>query len=100
MAHVTIAIASCGRGSLADTLASIEAQAVPEAWTVEVVVADDSLDGSAAAITKAAGISVPVQVIAVASRNIAQARNACLDAARGEYIIFIDDDEIAGPAWI
>ncbi len=100
MAHVTVAIASCGRSSLAKTLASIDAQAVPETWTVEVVVADDSLDGSAAEITRASGLSLPVQVISVASRNIAKARNACLDAARGEYIIFIDDDEIAGQAWI
>ncbi len=100
MAHVTIAIASCGRSSLANTLASIDAQVVPESWTIEVVVADDSLDGRAAQIVPAAGRNHPVQVINVASRNIAKARNACLDAARGEYIIFIDDDEVAGPAWI
>lgn len=100
MAHVTIAIASCGRSSLADTLASVGAQVIPESWTTEVVVADDSLDGRAAQITNAAGLPLPVHVINVASRNIAKARNACLEAAEGDYIIFIDDDEIAGPGWI
>ena len=100
MAHVTIAIASAGRASLAQTLASINRQAVPGQWTVDVAVADDSLDGSAAQITSVANLRWPVQVIGVASCNIAKARNACLDAAGGEYIIFIDDDEIAEPGWI
>ena len=65
MACVTIAIASCGRSSLANTLASIAAQVVPESWTADLVVADDSLDGSAARITKAADLRLPVRVINV-----------------------------------
>jgi succinoglycan biosynthesis protein ExoM len=34
------------------------------------------------------------------SRNISIARNACLDAAAGEWIAFLDDDEIASPSWL
>ena len=100
MAHVTVAIASCGRKSLADTLASLDRQITPAGWQVHLVVADDSLDGSATRLVSRAKLPWPVQVINVASRNVAVARNACLDVAEGEYIAFIDDDEIAGPHWI
>lgn len=100
MAHVTVAIASCGRSSLAHTLASVDAQILPGDLTVNVVVADDSRDGSAAKIISGMQMELPVQVIMVASGNVAIARNACLAAATGEYVAFIDDDEIAGPRWI
>ncbi len=100
MTHVTIAIASCGRSSLADTLASLDEQAVPEGWAIDVVVADDSRDRSAAKIVSEMKMGLPVTVINVASGNVAVARNACLDGATGEFIAFIDDDEIAGPRWI
>jgi len=95
MTHVTIAIASCGRSSLADTLASLDEQTVPEGWAVNVVVADDSRDRSAARIVSRMQMDLPVNVVNVASGNVAMARNACLDAATGEFIAFIDDDEIA-----
>lgn len=100
MAQVTIAIPSCGRASLADTLVSIDAQTVPDGWAIDVVVADDSRDGAAAAIVARQNMRLPVQVVKVASANIAKARNACLDAACGEFIAFIDDDEVATSNWI
>ena len=100
MAHVTVAIASCGRSSLAATLASIDAQIVPEQLSIGIVVADDSQDGSAAKIVSQMKLDCPIDVISVASGNVAIARNACLEAAKGAYVAFIDDDEIAGPRWI
>ena len=100
MAEITVAIASCGRPSLARTLASIDAQIFPEGWSVDVVVADDSMDGAAAKIAARLDMQLPLQVVNVASANIAMARNACLEAAGGQFIAFIDDDEIAGPHWI
>ena len=100
MTHVTVAIASSGRKSLADTLASLNGQIVPEGLEVDLVVADDSFDHAAARLVSGAQVRWPVQVINVASGNVAVARNACLSAAQGEFIAFIDDDEIASPHWI
>lgn len=100
MTHVTVAIASCGRSSLADTLASLDAQIIPEHLTVGIVVADDSQHGAATRIVSQMQMDLPIHVVTVASGNVAKARNACLEAATGEYVAFIDDDEIAGPRWI
>ena len=100
MVKVTIAIASAGRASLAHTLASIGRQEIGPDLRVELVLADDSLDGSARRISEEAGLAIPLTVMDVASRNVAIARNACLEMATGDYIIFIDDDEIAEPTWI
>jgi succinoglycan biosynthesis protein ExoM len=33
-------------------------------------------------------------------QNIALARNRCVRVARGEFVAFMDDDEIASPSWI
>jgi succinoglycan biosynthesis protein ExoM len=48
----------------------------------------------------AATTSIPVRYVQSGAKNVALARNACLDAARGEWIAFIDDDEIAKPDWL
>jgi succinoglycan biosynthesis protein ExoM len=34
------------------------------------------------------------------ARNISRARNACLEAAEGEFLAFLDDDETATPGWL
>ena len=34
------------------------------------------------------------------ARNISIARNACLETAKGEWIAFIDDDEVASEGWL
>src|SRR6185437_1196827 len=41
-----------------------------------------------------------VQVLHAPHSNIAVARNALLHASVAEWIVFIDDDEIAEPAWL
>lgn len=101
MAEITIAIASCGRPTLARTLASLDAVNIPKGMTAEVVVADDDPGGAAARVVAATGPRrLPVRCLVVAARNVSAARNACLDAARGDLLAFIDDDEWAGPEWL
>ena len=98
---VTVAIASMGRPTLARTLASVMRQDLPEGAALDVVVADDSMDGSARRLVENEGDGPwPVRVIDVASRNIATARNAALEAATGTFIAWIDDDEWAEKDWL
>ncbi|WP_152045241.1 glycosyltransferase family 2 protein [Aureimonas psammosilenae] len=100
-ATVTVAIASAGRPSLAATLQSIAAQHLPDGVKLDVVIADDSLDKAVAPIVEArADAALRVAVVPVGARNIAIARNAALTQASGEFVAFIDDDEIADPDWI
>lgn len=101
MKNVTIGIASLGRPCLTRTLASLCAIDIPTDCQVEIVIADDSRDGAAAArVAEGSPWGLPVRVLPVASGNISSARNACLDAAAGAWIAFVDDDEWVDPAWL
>lgn len=101
MVDVTIAIASCGRPALSRTLASLDAMDVPAGLSIEVLVADDDPSGKAAKIVSSGGPwKLTVRCTKVGARNISHARNACLDAAKGNLIAFIDDDEWVAPDWL
>jgi succinoglycan biosynthesis protein ExoM len=95
---VSVLIASMGRESLLRTLQSIEAATLPAGQDLEVVVADDSPDQ---AVPRLIADRYPqVRVVDVNAQNVSRARNACLDAARGDWLIFVDDDEHVEPDWL
>lgn len=84
------------------TLESIASQELRGAISIRVVVADnDTTDLARAAIQKhAEALGLVLRYVHAPARNISIARNACLDAARSDWIAFIDDDEVALPNWI
>jgi glycosyltransferase involved in cell wall biosynthesis len=66
---------------------------------IEVIVVDDgSDDGSAELCDAFAREDDRVRVIHQEHRGVASARNAALDAARGEWVAFMDSDDIVGPS--
>jgi glycosyltransferase involved in cell wall biosynthesis len=76
---------------LAETLESVFTQA----GVLEVIVVDDgSTDGSASVAAKAAG---RVRLIRQASQGASAARNAGTAAARGEYLQYLDADDVLEP---
>jgi len=100
MPDVSVLIASVGRSSLARCVRSVQAAAAFAGVECEIIVADDSETGAAAAALDAAELRGAVRVLAVAARNISEARNACLDAASAARAVFIDDDEWAERDWL
>jgi succinoglycan biosynthesis protein ExoM len=109
MTTVTIMIASAGRPTLARTLTSLAALELPPHLSLDVVIADDSADGRVPAIVAAvvadrvaAGGALPfaVRVLAVAAHNVSVARNAALEAATGDLLAMVDDDEWVAPDWL
>lgn len=100
--HIDVCICTFRRTSILETLDSISKQILPEAYQVRVIVADNDVVNSAEALIRGASASDNFEIIYVhaPSSNISIARNACLDAARGEWVAFIDDDEVADPHWI
>lgn len=69
---------------------------------LEIVVADNDPAGSALEHLErfAASLPLPLQSRHVTTPNIALARNATVHAARGDWILFVDDDEEPDPGWI
>ena len=101
METVTIGIASLGRPCLSRTLQSLCAIDIPPGCALEIVVADDDRDGAARArIAAGEPWGLPVRGLAVGAGNISAARNACLDAAGGSWLAFVDDDEWVDPDWL
>ncbi|MEO1495094.1 MAG: glycosyltransferase family 2 protein, partial [Pseudomonadota bacterium] len=99
---VDICICTYRRDHLAETLQTVLAQDLPEGLTARIIVADNDIEPSAQMVVEAAteGAPIPVTYVHAPARNISIARNACLDAATGDWVAFIDDDEIAPPDWI
>ncbi|WP_432382735.1 glycosyltransferase family 2 protein [Duganella sp. P38] len=99
MRSVTICIASIGRESLLQTLRSLQQNDLSTV-NLDIIIADDS--GKDAVVQLIAGEkwSLSIQVVTAGGRNVALARNRCLEAARGDYLAFIDDDELAAPDWL
>jgi succinoglycan biosynthesis protein ExoM len=99
--HPSLAIGVCTfrRDALDQTLESIARQG---AGPIRVIVADNDETPAAEARIRALGarLELDLDYRHAPARNISLARNACLDAAGGDWLLFIDDDEIAEPGWL
>lgn len=81
---------------LAASIDSILGQTVAD-WEL-IVVDDGSTDGSMAALTR---FTDPrIQVIGQANQERAQARNRALREARGEFVAFLDADDLWTPEYL
>jgi len=69
---------------------------------VEIVVTDNDPDGTAKLYVSefAARCGIPVTYIHAIEPGVANARNAALKVARGRYLAFLDDDQIASEHWL
>lgn len=97
---VDVCICTFRRPSLTEALNSILVQTLP-LDRFRVIVADNDHEPSARERVEAALRGrVDFQYLHAPARNIAVARNACLDAATADYVAWIDDDEVADPDWL
>jgi len=71
-------------------------------FTLSVVVTDNDRAQSAQAAVReaAASLSFPVLYCVEPDQNIAKARNRAVLNSTGDYVAFIDDDELPPPDWL
>jgi succinoglycan biosynthesis protein ExoM len=102
MTSVDVGVCTFRRPAVAETLASLARQALPDGVRLRVIVADNDETPSAEAVVRstAAEHGLDLAYAHAPARNICIARNACLDAARADWFAFIDDDEIATTGWL
>jgi succinoglycan biosynthesis protein ExoM len=100
--RVDICVCTYRRPGLDDTLLAIGELAVPEGTSVRIIVADNDMTPTARSRVEAQASRLPFEATYVhcPAANISIARNACLDAATGDFIAFIDDDETPSPQWL
>ncbi|MDQ0995400.1 succinoglycan biosynthesis protein ExoM [Phyllobacterium ifriqiyense] len=99
---VTVCICTYRRPQIAATLRSVDASTGIEDYQVDILVADNDLKPTARELVSSLAnqLSMRVRYIHAPSSNISLARNACLEAAAGDYVAFIDDDETASSTWL
>lgn len=98
--HVDVLMCTFRRTEVAQSLASLDRQILPDGVTMRVIVADNDETPSAKERVEAHPMSCPVHYVHAPARNISIARNACLDNATADWVAFIDDDEEAHPDWL
>ncbi len=99
MRLISVCIATYKRPKgLGDLLSSIDGQVLSDTTDVEVIVVDnDPRTAEPTVEAHAATGRFPVRYLTQASPNISLTRNAAVEAAEGELIWFVDDDETADP---
>jgi len=89
--------------SLADTLEAISRQEVPEDFRWELVVVDNnSRDSTRRTVErfKASQPALEVRYEFEGQQGLSHARNHGISVARGEYVVFTDDDVLPSPDWL
>lgn len=101
MARVDICICTFRRPFLAETLRSV-ARLDAAGHDLRVIVADNDQVPSAEPLVAAlrSALPWPVTYVHAPAGNISIARNACLDAADGDFLAFVDDDEVVTSGWL
>ena len=83
-------------------LKSLLDQDIDAAVTFEIVVVDNDHLKSAEMVVRRFMLTAdrPLRYFCQPERNISLARNLAIEKSLGEYVVFIDDDEIAPPRWL
>ena len=94
---VSIVVPVCNNGDvLPETLRDLRAQRLRN---LEIILVDDgSRDGSLALLTEAAAADSRFRVLHQENRGAGAARNAGMEEARGDYLVFLDGDDRFDPA--
>lgn len=103
MARVTVMIPTQRRlGGLAVAVRSVLAQTDVDFGELEVVVVDnDQVDSARSTVEGlAVGAACPVHYVHEPRAGVANARNAGMARASGDFIAFLDDDEEAPVGWL
>lgn len=95
---VSVVMATCDkREYLALTLASLLTQTYPH---FEVVICDDGTAGGVGDIVDPLRDRLDTTLVVQENRGRAAARNAALERAQGDLVVFMDDDRMAAPGFL
>jgi glycosyltransferase involved in cell wall biosynthesis len=101
--HITICVCTFKRSHLLErALGTLCTQDTNGLFTYSLVVVDNDAAESGRAMVEAVASRspVPVKYCVEPRQNIALARNKAVENATGDFVAFIDDDELAPKGWL
>ena len=97
---ITVAICTLNRAeSLRRTLASLVAMQIPSDVAWEIVIVHTSTDHTDRVISEYVGL-LPVRWEFEPQSGKSNAQNRAIDLAKGDYIVWTDDDVVADAGWL
>lgn len=96
----TVAICTWNRASLLARTLERLAQACPPAAPWELIVVDNGSTDDTAAILDRFARCLPLRVVGEPELGLSSARNAAVAEARGDYILWTDDDVLVDEHWL
>ncbi|MGZ8906043.1 MAG: glycosyltransferase [Methylobacter sp.] len=101
--EITVCICTYERPTyLGKLLEALKNQYTYCAFNLSVVIVDNDAAESArpTVLSAVEGAEFPIHYVVEPTQNIALARNMALMEATGDFVVFIDDDEIPGDGWL
>jgi succinoglycan biosynthesis protein ExoM len=100
--RISTCVCTYRRPGVVDTVRSLLCQAGIAHSDLEIIVADDDpgLSARKAILDLAINATILIRYITSSAQNISSCRNSCLRVAKGDWIAFIDDDQVAEPEWL
>ena len=98
---VTVAICTWNRCQRLDrTLGQLHRLELPAGLRWEVVVVDNGSTDATQAVIQRHAAALPIRGVLEPARGISNARNCAVRHARGEWIVWTDDDVLVEPGWL
>lgn len=98
---MTVAVCTWNRAALLEgALAAMCDVRVPAGWAWEVLVVDNGSTDDTAETARAFADRLPLRLVSEPRRGTSHARNRAIDEARGEWVVFTDDDARVDAGWL
>jgi len=99
--RITVAICTFNRAKLlARTLSCVEGVAVPDGIELQLVVVDNNSTDETDSVLSSFESRLPLLRLFEPKQGHTNARNTAIEHARGELILWTDDDVLVGREWI
>ena len=98
---ISVAICTYNRADLLDqTLEQMRHLQLPAGLDWELLVVDNNCSDHTAAVVARYATELPIRALKEPRQGLSHARNCALEAARGELLLWTDDDVLVAPQWL